>query len=69
MTLLNEEFVNTSVVKKQRVFCKPVLLPDLCVMLKILSSEYDTYACGKIFSHALISKKMPRFAKGSTYLN
>jgi len=26
-----------------------VFLPDLCVMLKILSSEYQLYACGKIF--------------------
>jgi hypothetical protein len=23
--------------------------PDICVMLKILSSEYQLYACGKIF--------------------
>ena len=28
---------------------KRVILPDLCVMLKILSSEYQLYACGKIF--------------------
>jgi len=26
-----------------------VFLPDICVMLKILSSEYQPYACGKIF--------------------
>jgi len=26
-----------------------VFLTDLCVMLKILSSEYQLYACGKIF--------------------
>jgi len=26
-----------------------VFLPDLFVMLKILSSEYQLYACGKIF--------------------
>ena len=26
-----------------------VFLPDLCVMLKILSSEYQLYAWGKIF--------------------
>jgi len=24
-------------------------LPDICVALKILSSEYSQYACGKIF--------------------
>jgi len=24
-------------------------LPDICVLLKILSSEYQLYACGKIF--------------------
>jgi len=24
-------------------------LPDICVLLKILSSEYQPYACGKIF--------------------
>jgi hypothetical protein len=28
----------------------PVMLsPKLCVMLKILSSVYQSYACGKIF--------------------
>jgi len=26
-----------------------VISPDICVMLKILSSEYQLYACGKIF--------------------
>jgi hypothetical protein len=34
-------------------------------MLKILSSEYQLYACGKIFSHALILNENSRFAKGS----
>ena len=48
---------------------KTVLLPDLCVMLKILSSGYHAYACGKIFSHALISNTMVSFAKGSYCLN
>jgi len=26
-----------------------VILPDICVILKILSSEYQLYACGKMF--------------------
>jgi hypothetical protein len=26
-----------------------VISPDICVILKILSSEYQLYACGKIF--------------------
>jgi len=30
-----------------------VFLPDLCVMLKILSSEYQLYACDKIFRRPL----------------
>jgi hypothetical protein len=34
--------------------CKMIFLPKLFVMLKILSSEYQLYACGKIF-------RMPRF--------
>jgi len=25
-------------------------LPDICVLLKILSLEYQLYACGKIFA-------------------
>ena len=32
-------------------------LPDICVARKILSSEYQPYACGKNFSRALISTK------------
>jgi len=31
-----------------RVPWKMVFLPKLCVALKILSSEYQLYACGKI---------------------
>jgi hypothetical protein len=34
--------------------CKMIFSPNLFVMLKILSSEYQLYACGKIF-------RMPRF--------
>jgi len=32
-----------------RVHPETVFLPELWVMLKILSSEYQLYACGKIF--------------------
>ncbi|WP_319406026.1 hypothetical protein [uncultured Desulfosarcina sp.] len=31
------------------VYPETVFLPDICVMLKILSSEYQLYACGKIY--------------------
>jgi len=31
-----------------RAHPETVFLPDLCVILKILSSEYQLYACGKI---------------------
>ncbi|MFO7644843.1 MAG: hypothetical protein R6W95_10705, partial [Desulfosarcina sp.] len=31
------------------VYTKTVISPDIFVMLKILSSEYQLYACGKIF--------------------
>ena len=58
-----------SVVTAFRAFGKTVLLPDLYVMLKILSLEYHAYGCGRIFSHALIPTKMPRFAKGSSVTN
>jgi len=34
-------------------------IPSLCE--KILSSEYQLYVCGKLFSHALIENKIPRF--------
>ncbi len=34
----------------KRATCKSVFLPNLCVMHKILSSEYQSYACGKILS-------------------
>ena len=34
-------------------------------MLKILSSRYSVYVCGKIFSHASILNKNLSFAKGS----
>jgi hypothetical protein len=36
-------------------------------MLKILSSEYQLYACGKISSQALIFNENPRCAKGSSF--
>ena len=29
--------------------CKIAFSPNLCVIVKILSSEYQLYACGKIF--------------------
>ncbi len=38
----------------ERASCKMIFSPNLFVMLKILSSEYQLYACGKIF-------RMPRF--------
>ena len=31
-----------------RAICKTIFSPKLCVMLEILSSEYQSYACGKI---------------------
>ena len=31
-----------------RASCKTIFSLKLCVMLKILSSEYQLYACGKI---------------------
>jgi hypothetical protein len=34
-------------------------------MLKFLSSEYQLYACGKNFSHALTLNENHPFAKGS----
>jgi hypothetical protein len=34
-------------------------------MLKFLSSEYQLYACGKNFSHALTLNENHHFAKGS----
>ncbi|WP_419658967.1 uncharacterized protein Dvar_78360 [Desulfosarcina variabilis str. Montpellier] len=36
-------------------------LPDIGVARKILSSEYQLYACGKIFLRALISTKFSYF--------
>jgi hypothetical protein len=36
------------VVAFNRAYRKMVFSPKLCVMLKILSSEYYPYACGKI---------------------
>jgi len=36
-------------------------------MLKFLSSEYQLYACGKNFSHALTLNKNHHFAKDSSY--
>jgi hypothetical protein len=38
-------------------------------MLKILSSEYLVYACGKNFSHAMILNENTISAKGSSYGN
>jgi hypothetical protein len=35
-------------------------------MLKFLSSEYQLYACGKNFSHALTLNENHHSAKGST---
>ena len=40
------------------------LLPNLFVMLKILSSEYQLYACGKIFRISILSENL-HFARGS----
>jgi hypothetical protein len=37
----------------------------LCVRLRILSSEYQLYSCGKDFSHAMILNENLSFAKGS----
>jgi len=34
------------------------LFPELCVILKKLSSEYQLYTCGNFFSYALILKKI-----------
>jgi len=34
-------------------------LPDICVPLKILSSEYRRYACGKIFRTPWSRPNMP----------
>jgi len=39
---------------------------SLYVMLTFLSSEYQLYACGKNFSHALMLNENHHFAKGST---
>jgi hypothetical protein len=41
------------------------LLPKLFVMLKILSSEYQLYACGKIFRMPRFWDENFHFAKGS----
>ena len=32
---------------KNGAICKTIFSPKLCVMLEILSSEYQSYACGK----------------------
>jgi len=48
-----------------RAACKTPFSLNLYVMLKFLSSEYQLYACGKNFSHALTSNENHHFAKGS----
>jgi hypothetical protein len=37
--------------------------PNAALRVKILSSEYQLYACGKIFTRALILNQNPNFAK------
>jgi hypothetical protein len=37
--------------------------PDSALRAKILSSEYYLYACGKIFTRALILNENPNFAR------
>jgi hypothetical protein len=37
--------------------------PNAALRAKILSSEYQLYACGKIFTHALILNQNPNFAR------
>ncbi len=37
--------------------------PDSALHAKILSSEYYLYACGKIFTRALILNENPNFAR------
>ncbi len=40
-----------------------VFSPKLGVMLKILSSEYQLYACGKNLSHAFEFERKSSFSK------
>ena len=40
-------------------------LTDIFVIFKILSSEYRSYACGKIFHMPRSRSKMPSFRKGT----
>jgi hypothetical protein len=42
-----------------------IFSPKLIVMLKILSSEYQLYACGKIFRMSRFWDENLHFAKGS----
>jgi len=49
-----------------RATCKTPFSFILCVMLKYLSSEYQFYASGKYFSHALTLNENHHFAKGSS---
>ena len=42
-----------------------IFSPNLFVMLKILSSEYQLYACGKIFRMPRFWDENLYFAKGS----
>jgi hypothetical protein len=37
--------------------------PNAALRVKILSSEYQLYACGKIFTRALILNQNPHFAR------
>jgi hypothetical protein len=41
--------------------CKTIFSPKISVMLKILSSEYRFYACGKIIRMPRYQAKMPGF--------
>ena len=45
-----------------------VFWPNFCVMLKILSSEYHTYTCGKIFRMPR-SLRLPELERKSSFLD
>ena len=49
--LVNMEYENglDTISTKIGAICKTIFSPKLCVLLKILSSEYQSYACVKIF--------------------
>ena len=46
---------------------KMIFSPKLIVMLKILSSEYQVYDCGKIFRMPRFWDENLHFAQGSCY--